>query len=71
MASIQPNPSDLTNVLLLRLLQHNDSVGESNPLAPVTNIPSSLVRAQSTLLASLSVTLFVAFIAVLGKQWIL
>ena len=35
------------------------------------NVSSSVVRAQSTLFASLSVTLFVAFIAVLGKQWIL
>ena len=35
------------------------------------NVSSSLVRAQSILFASLAVTLFVAFIAVLGKQWIL
>ena len=35
------------------------------------NVPSSLFTAQSILFASLSVTLFVAFIAVLGKQWIL
>jgi hypothetical protein len=35
------------------------------------NVSSSVVRAQSILFASLAVTLFVAFIAVLGKQWIL
>ena len=35
------------------------------------NVSSSLIRAQGILFASLSVTLFVAFIAVLGKQWIL
>ena len=35
------------------------------------NVPSSVSRAQSILFASLAVTLFVAFIAVLGKQWIL
>ena len=69
--SIQPNPSDLTNVLLLRILQQNNSFGGSNPLAPVTNVSPGLVRAQSILFASLAVTLFVAFIAVLGKQWIL
>ncbi|KAF9782717.1 hypothetical protein BJ322DRAFT_993722, partial [Thelephora terrestris] len=67
--SLQSNPSDLTNVLLLRLLQQNNSFGGSDPLAPVMNVSSSVVRAQSILFASLSVTLFVAFIAVLGKQW--
>jgi hypothetical protein len=35
------------------------------------NIPAGVVRAQSILFASLSITLFVAFVAVLGKQWIL
>ena len=68
---LQPNPADLTNVLLLRILQQNASFGGTNPLAPISNIPISIVRAQSILFASLSVTLFVAFIAVLGKQWIL
>jgi hypothetical protein len=52
-------------------LQQNTSFGGTDPLAPVSNIPISIVRAQSILFASLSVTLFVAFIAVLGKQWIL
>ena len=69
--SLQPNPIDLTNVLLLRILQQNTSFGEADPLTPVMNVPSSVVRAQSILFASLAVTLFVALIAVLGKQWIL
>ena len=69
--AIQPNPIDLTNVLLLRILQQNTSFGGTDPLAPVSIIPIGIVRAQSILFASLSVTLFVAFIAVLGKQWIL
>jgi len=69
--ALQPNPIDLTNVLLLRILQQNTSFGGADPLAPVSSIPISIVRAQSILFASLSVTLFVAFIAVLGKQWIL
>ena len=34
-------------------------------------VPVSVVSAQGLLFASLSVTLFVAFLAVLGKQWIL
>ncbi|KAF9778758.1 hypothetical protein BJ322DRAFT_991366, partial [Thelephora terrestris] len=67
--SLQPNPSHLTNVLLLRILQQNDSFGESDPLANVANVSPSAVQAQSILFASLAVTLFVAFVAVLGKQW--
>ena len=68
--SLQPNPSDLTNVLLLRILQQNDSFGGSDPLAPVVNVSSRAVRAQSILFASLALTLLVAFVAVLGKQWV-
>ena len=67
---LQPNPIDLTNVLLLRILQQNTSFGGTDPLAPISNISVGIIRAQSILFASLSVTLFVAFIAVLGKQWI-
>ena len=40
-------------------------------MAPISSVPANAVRAQSLLFASLSVTLLVAFIAVLGKQWIL
>ncbi|KAF9782843.1 hypothetical protein BJ322DRAFT_177731 [Thelephora terrestris] len=69
--SLQPNPSDLTNALLLRILQQNKSFGGSDPLAPVMNVSPTVLRAQSILFASLSVNLFAAFIAVLGKQWIL
>jgi hypothetical protein len=68
---LQPDPANLTNVLLFRILEQNTSFGETDPLAPVSNVPTRVVRAQSILFASLSVTLFVAFIAVLGKQWIL
>ena len=68
---LQPDPADLTNVLLLRLLQQNTSFDGVDPLAPVSSVPANAVRAQSILFASLSVTLLVAFIAVLGKQWIL
>ena len=66
----QPNPADLTNALLLRILERNTSFGGADSLAPISNIPTSLLRAQPILFASLFVTLFVAFIAVLGKQWI-
>ena len=68
---LRPDPANLTNVLLLRILQQNTSFGGTDPLTPISNIPTGVVRAQSILFASLSITLFVAFIAVLGKQWIL
>ena len=70
-SELQPDPADLTNALLLRILEQNTSFGGVDPLTPISNIPASAVHAQSILLASLSVTLFVAFVAVLGKQWIL
>ena len=68
---LQPNPADLTNVLLLRILEQNTSFGGTDPLTPISSVPSNVIGAQSVLLASLSITLFVAFVAVLGKQWIL
>ena len=52
-------------------MQQNASFGGANPLAPIANISAVVVRAQSILFASLCITLVVAFIAVLGKQWIL
>lgn len=67
---LQPNPADLTNALLLRILEQNTSFGGADPLTPISNIPAGVVRAQPILFASLSITLFVAFISVLGKQWI-
>ena len=69
--SLQPNPIDLTNALLLRILLNDTSFNGADPLAPIMNVPPSVLRAQSILFASLAVTLFVAFTAVLGKQWIL
>ena len=68
--ALQPNPADLTNVLLLRILQQNTSFDGADPLAPVSNIPISAVRAQSILVASLACTLLVSFGSVVGKQWI-
>jgi len=61
----------LTNSLLVRILQQNATFNGADPLKPISNISTSAVQAQSILLGSLSLTLFVAFVAVLGKQWIL
>ena len=52
-------------------MQNDTSFGGADPLAPVTVISTSIVTTQSILFTSLAVTLFVAFVAVLGKQWIL
>ena len=68
---LQPDPTDLTNVLLLRILQQNTSFGGIDPLTPVSSTSTGVVRAHSILFVCLSVTLLVAFIAVLGKQWVL
>jgi len=67
---LQPNPADLTNALLLRILEQNTSFGGTDPLAPISNIPIGVAKAQPILFVSLSVTMLVAFIAVLGKQWV-
>ena len=61
----------MTNSLLVRILLQNTTFNGVDPLKPISNISTSAVQAQSILLASLSLTLFVAFVAVLGKQWIL
>jgi len=63
----QPNPADLTYVPLLR----PDSFSGTDPLTLISNIPIGTVSARFILFASFFITLFVAFIAVLGKQWIL
>ena len=68
---LQPDPADLTNVLLLRMLQQNTSFGGTDQPTIASTVPTGVVRAQSILLVCLAVTLFVAFIAVLGKQWVL
>ena len=68
---LQPNPIDVTNALLLRILEQNTWFDGADPLKPVSNTPPGVVRAQPILVASLSVTLFVALIAALGKQWVL
>jgi len=67
----QPDPVDLTNALLLRILEQNTTFSGTDPLAPILDTPTTAARAHFLLFASLAVTLFVAFIAVLGKQWIL
>ena len=53
---LQPNPADLTNVLLLQILEQNTSFDGTDPLAPISNIPAGIIKAQAILFASLSIT---------------
>ena len=66
---LQPNPLDLTNALLLQILQQNGSFDGSNLLTPVVNVSPSVAKAQSLFFTSLAATLFVAFFAAMEKNW--
>jgi len=40
---LQPNPADLTNTLLLRILEQNTTFGGTDPLALTSSVPTSTV----------------------------
>jgi len=72
-AEFQPNPSDETNALLRIIIHNQDSTafgGEVPTIPQWTGPPPSTVQVQAMLLASLSVSLLAAFLAMLGKQWL-
>jgi len=72
-SKLEPDPNDLT-AAYMRILIHN----VNNSLFPDadpnhttwTNPPSEIVTVQSLLYASLATSLFSAFLAMLGKQWV-
>ena len=68
-----PDPNDET-AALLRVLIHkidNTTFGNDPPTLPQwTGPPHTIVRVQAILFASLFVSLFSAFLAMLGKQWL-
>ena len=68
-----PDPNDET-AALLRVLIHkidNTTFGNDPPIIPQwTGPPQTIVQVQAILFASLSVSLFSAFLAMLGKQWL-
>jgi len=68
-----PDPNDET-AALLRVLLHkidNTTFGNDPPSLPQwTGPPHTIVQVQALLFASLSVSLFSAFLAMLGKQWL-
>jgi hypothetical protein len=70
---LQPDPNEETAALLRVLLykMDNTTFGSEIPTIPRwTGPPHTIVQAQAMLYASLTVSLFSAFFAMLGKQWL-
>ena len=72
-SQLQPDPNDET-AALLRVLIHkidNTTFGNNPPALPQwTGPPRMIVHVQAILFASLAASLFCAFLAMLGKQWL-
>jgi hypothetical protein len=70
---LQPDPNDETAALLRVLIYKidNTTFGNSVPTLPLwANPPQTIVQVQAILYASLAISLFSAFLAMLGKQWL-
>jgi hypothetical protein len=72
-SELKPDPNDET-AALLRVLIHkidNTTFGDNPPTLPQwTGPPRTIVHVQAMLFASLVASLFSAFLAMLGKQWL-
>ena len=70
---LQPDPNEETTALL-RVLIHkidNTTFGNHTPALPRwSGPPQTIVQVQAILFASLTTSLFSAFLAMLGKQWL-
>jgi len=70
---LQPDPNNET-AALLRVLIHkidNTTFGDDVPAVPRwSGPPRTIVQVQAILYASLATSLFSAFLAMLGKQWL-
>ena len=69
---LQPDPNVETAILLRVLISKVDnSTGDNVPMPPQwSGPPPSAVHVQAILYASLVISLFCAFLAMLGKQWL-
>ncbi|KAG0698557.1 hypothetical protein DFH29DRAFT_810200, partial [Suillus ampliporus] len=70
--AMQPNPLDTTNALLVQLIQttaNGPSAAQPAIISPITSYSSSDFWMQALAYMSLTLSLFAAFGAVLGKQW--
>ena len=70
---MQPDPGDETAALLRVLIYKidNTTFGNDTPTLPQwSGPPSTMVHVQVILFASLAISLFSAFLAMLGKQWL-
>ena len=72
-SQLQPDPNDETAALLRVLIYKidNTTFGHDVPALPQWNgPPRAMVDVQAILFASLAASLFSAFLAMLGKQWL-
>ncbi|KAF9780432.1 hypothetical protein BJ322DRAFT_292408 [Thelephora terrestris] len=70
---LQPDPGDETAALLRIIIykMDNTTFGNDVPTLPQwTGPPRTIVHVQAILFASLAASLFSAFLAMLGKQWL-
>ena len=70
---LQPDPNEETAALLRVLIYKTDNTtfGSDIPTVPQwSGPPRSIVQVQAMLYASFAVSLFSAFLAMLGKQWL-
>ena len=72
-SQLQPDPGDETAALLRVLIYeiNNSAFGGNIPTLPQwTGPPPTMVHVQAILFSSLAISLFSAFLAMLGKQWL-
>ena len=71
-SDLRPDPSEETAALLRFLVYKADNTtfNAAPPIPQWTGPPRATVQVQAILFASLAVSLFSAFLAMLGKQWL-
>jgi len=72
-SELQPDPNDETNALLRLLIYKidNTTFGGNVPSLPQwSGPPRTIIQVQAMLYASLAASVFSAFLAMLGKQWL-